>query len=110
MTASRSQALDAEVEALARRLRLPYLRKAAVDVLPTAKAQRWDRAEVACQLHRIIAHVSPPGCEWGPGARWSPPAGDQRLPHVGGIGPPGGTSVAVVADVDQFGDVQERPR
>jgi DNA replication protein DnaC len=46
MTSSRSQALDAEVEALARRLRLPYLRKAAVDVLPTAKAQRWDPAEV----------------------------------------------------------------
>ena len=46
MTVSKSQALDAEVEALARRLRLPYLRKAAVDVLPTAKAQRWDPAEV----------------------------------------------------------------
>jgi DNA replication protein DnaC len=46
MTASNSQALHAEVEALARRLRLPYLRKAAVEVLPTAKAQRWDPAEV----------------------------------------------------------------
>lgn len=46
MTVSKSQALDAEVEELARRLRLPYLRKAAVDVLPTAKAQRWDPAEV----------------------------------------------------------------
>jgi DNA replication protein DnaC len=47
MTASKSKALDAEVEALARRLRLPYLRKAAQDVLlPTAKAQRWVPAEV----------------------------------------------------------------
>lgn len=46
MTASKSQALNAEVEALARRLRLPYLRKAAQDVLPTAKAQRWDPGEV----------------------------------------------------------------
>ena len=46
MTTSKSKALDAEVETLARRLRLPYLRKAAVDVLPTAKAQRWDPAEV----------------------------------------------------------------
>ena len=46
MTAPNSQTLHAEVEQLARRLRLPYLRKAAVDVLPTAKAQRWDPAEV----------------------------------------------------------------
>jgi DNA replication protein DnaC len=46
MTATNSQMLHAEVEALARRLRLPYLRKAAHDVLPTAKAQRWDPAEV----------------------------------------------------------------
>ena len=47
MTASpTSQQLTAEVDALARRLRLPYLRKAAADVLPTAKAQRWDPAEI----------------------------------------------------------------
>ena len=39
------QALE-EVLALTRRLRMPYLRKAAVDVLPTARAQRWDPAEV----------------------------------------------------------------
>ena len=35
-----------EVIELARRLRLPYLRRAAGDVLATAKAQRWDPAEV----------------------------------------------------------------
>lgn len=35
----------AEVETLAGRLRLPHLRRAAADVLPTAKAQRWDPAE-----------------------------------------------------------------
>jgi DNA replication protein DnaC len=46
MTASKTQAIDAEVEQLARRLRLPYLRKAAAEVLPTAKAQRWEPAEV----------------------------------------------------------------
>jgi DNA replication protein DnaC len=46
MTKPTSDQLHAEVEALARRLRLPYLRKAAVEVLPTAKAQRWDPAEV----------------------------------------------------------------
>lgn len=34
-----------EVIELARRLRMPYLRKAADDVLATAKAQRWDPAE-----------------------------------------------------------------
>lgn len=39
------QALE-EVLALTRRLRLPYLRKAAVEVIPTARAQRWDPAEV----------------------------------------------------------------
>ncbi len=38
--------LHAEIETLTRRLRMPYLRKAAAEVLPTAKAQRWDPAEV----------------------------------------------------------------
>jgi DNA replication protein DnaC len=38
--------LPAELEALLRRMRLPYLRSAAPDVLATAKAQRWDPAEV----------------------------------------------------------------
>lgn len=34
-----------EVEQLTRRLRLPYIRKAAPEVLATARSQRWDRAE-----------------------------------------------------------------
>ena len=38
--------LPAELEALTRRMRLPHLRGAAPDVLATAKAQRWDPAEV----------------------------------------------------------------
>lgn len=38
--------LPADLEALLRRMRLPYARKAAPDVLATAKAQRWDPAEV----------------------------------------------------------------
>jgi DNA replication protein DnaC len=46
MTASKTDVLHAEVETLARRLRLPYLRKAAAEVLPTAKAQRWEPAEI----------------------------------------------------------------
>lgn len=39
-------ALPDELERLLRRMRLPYLRKAAPDVLATARAQRWDPAEV----------------------------------------------------------------
>jgi DNA replication protein DnaC len=35
-----------QLDALLRRMRLPYLRKAAPEVLATAKAQRWDPAEV----------------------------------------------------------------
>jgi hypothetical protein len=35
-----------ELDRLVRRMRLPYLRKAAPDVLATARAQRWDPAEV----------------------------------------------------------------
>jgi DNA replication protein DnaC len=35
-----------ELERLCRRLRLPYLRKAAPDVIATATSQRWDPAEV----------------------------------------------------------------
>jgi hypothetical protein len=38
--------LPAEPDALVRRMRLPYLRKAAPDVLATARAQRWEPAEV----------------------------------------------------------------
>ncbi|WP_122263727.1 ATP-binding protein [Ornithinimicrobium cerasi] len=38
--------LPADLEQVLRRMRLPYLRAAAPDVLATAKAQRWDPAEV----------------------------------------------------------------
>lgn len=38
--------LGSEVEALLRRLRMPYVRAAAPEVLATAKSQRWDPAEV----------------------------------------------------------------
>lgn len=38
--------LDAEVEALLRRMRLPHIRRAAPEVLATARAQRWEPAEV----------------------------------------------------------------
>jgi len=36
-----AQALE-EVIVLTRRLRMPHLRKAALDVVPTARSQRWD--------------------------------------------------------------------
>jgi DNA replication protein DnaC len=39
-------ALPEELERILRRMRLPYLRKAAPDVLATARAQRWDPAEL----------------------------------------------------------------
>jgi DNA replication protein DnaC len=35
-----------ELDVLLRRMRLPYLRRSAPDVLATARAQRWDPAEV----------------------------------------------------------------
>jgi DNA replication protein DnaC len=41
-----TNAVGGEIERLCRRLRLPYIRRHATDVLATAKAQRWDPAEV----------------------------------------------------------------
>ncbi len=46
MTGPAAPPLPAELDALMRRMRLPYLRKAAPDVLATARAQRWEPAEV----------------------------------------------------------------
>lgn len=46
MTRPAPPAIPDELDRLLRRMRLPYLRKAAPDVLATARAQRWDPAEV----------------------------------------------------------------
>lgn len=46
MTTPSAPAIPEELEKILRRMRLPYLRKAAPDVLATARAQRWDPAEV----------------------------------------------------------------
>lgn len=46
MRAPEPPPLDAELEALLRRMRLPHIRRAAPDVLATARAQRWEPAEV----------------------------------------------------------------
>jgi DNA replication protein DnaC len=46
MNSPTAPAIPRDLEVLLRRIRLPYLRKAAPDVLATARAQRWDPAEV----------------------------------------------------------------
>ena len=46
MTGPAAPPLPAGVDALLRRMRLPYMRSAAPDVLATARAQRWEPAEV----------------------------------------------------------------
>jgi DNA replication protein DnaC len=45
VSGSPAMALE-EVLAMTRRLRMPYLRTAALDVVPTARAQRWDPTEL----------------------------------------------------------------
>jgi DNA replication protein DnaC len=46
VSSPKAPALPDELDLVLRRMRLPYLRKAAPDVLATARAQRWDPAEV----------------------------------------------------------------
>ncbi len=46
MKAPQAPPLPDEVTALLRRLRVPYMRKAAPEVCATARAQRWDPAEI----------------------------------------------------------------
>jgi DNA replication protein DnaC len=46
VTTPAAPAIPAELDQILRRMRLPYLRQAAPDVLATARAQRWDPAEV----------------------------------------------------------------
>ena len=46
MKAPAAPELPEELSAVLRRMRLPYIRKAAPEVLATARAQRWDPAEV----------------------------------------------------------------
>jgi DNA replication protein DnaC len=46
MTTPSAPPLDEDLQRLLRRMRLPYIRRAAPEVLATAKAQRWEPAEV----------------------------------------------------------------
>jgi hypothetical protein len=55
--------LDAQLEALLRRMRLPHIRRVAAEVLATAKAQRWDPAEVLRVL--LAEEVSRTGFDGG---------------------------------------------
>ena len=53
MTTASHEAVQGDIEKLARRLRLPHLRDAAPDVLKTARSQRWDPAEA---LRVLLEH------------------------------------------------------
>ena len=53
MTTSSHEALQADIQKLTRRLRLPHLRDAVPDVLKTARSQRWDPAEA---LRVLLEH------------------------------------------------------
>src|SRR4030081_3507814 len=46
MTGPTPPPLPADLEALLRHMHLPYMRRAGPEVLATARAQRWDPAEV----------------------------------------------------------------
>ena len=60
MTGPAAPPVPAELEALMRRMRLPYLRSAAPDVLATARAQRWDPPRCcACCWPRKSPAVTP---------------------------------------------------
>src|SRR5438105_8319203 len=92
--------LPAELDALLRRMRLPHMRRTAPEVLATARAQRWDPAEVLKLLlneevagrersalaTRRVEVAFPTGKTF---ATW-----DQRLssipaPHADGVAHPG---------------------
>ncbi|MFI0220611.1 hypothetical protein [Streptomyces lydicus] len=88
MTFPEAPALPEELDKLMRRMRLPYMRKAAPDVLATARAQRWDPAEVPRLLiaeevtgrdaatRRLRRHSAnfPTGKTLGPGGPRTPPS------------------------------------
>jgi DNA replication protein DnaC len=96
-------ALPAELDTLLRRMRLPYLRAAAPDVIATAKAQRWDPAEVlrvliaeevigrdaATRRIRRKSAAFPSGktfATWRPDESSIPPATQQALATLEWIG------------------------
>ena len=61
--------LPDEVERLLRRLRLPYVRRAAPEVIATATSQRWEYAEVLRGAARRGGRRARPGDDPDPPAR-----------------------------------------
>ena len=59
--------LPADLEALARRLRLPHLRRCAPEIIATAKAQRWDPTEVLESRPRRRSRWTGTFPPWPPG-------------------------------------------
>jgi DNA replication protein DnaC len=53
VTAPAPPPIPDDLDAVLRRMRFPYLRKAAPEVLATARAQRWDPAEVVRDWRRV---------------------------------------------------------
>lgn len=97
------QQLHDQVEAICRTLRLPHLRKAAADVLPAARSQRWDPAETVRVLlaaeadgrsaatirNRCKAAGFPAGKtlhSWDPAASSIPTAAQQALQTLEWVG------------------------
>jgi len=60
-------ALPTELDALLRRLRMPYVRRAAPEVLATATSQRWEPAEVGKAVDELIASAPDPDPVYGAG-------------------------------------------
>src|ERR1700736_3139087 len=73
MTGPTPPPLPDELELLLRRMDLPYMRRMAPEVLATARAQRWDPAEVLKVLlgeevsgrERSGLHPKYSRCSWG---------------------------------------------
>ena len=95
--------LDAELESLLRRMRLPHIRRVAPEVLATARAQRWEPAEVLRTLMveevagrdrsstatRLAAAAFPAGKTfeaWDPALSSIPPATQAALRTLEWIG------------------------
>ena len=69
-------AIPDELTAVLRRIRLPYLRAAAPEVLATARAQRWERVVDAAYVRRSVAVTSnlhPSGFDTIMQMAWPPP-------------------------------------
>ena len=97
-------AASAEIDRLCRRLRMPYVRRHVHDVVATAKAQRWDPAEVVRVLldeeargrdastieirRRRAAFPAGKTFDTFDPARFSIPAATQRRPRLTRVGRP----------------------